>query len=361
MSGYPLKMKAVVAHNKFDYRLEEVPTPSIGSKDVILNISGCGICGGDAKAYYGGDLFWGNDKKKGWMRTPVIPGHEFIGTVVAIGDEAAEKNGLKVGDKAIAEQILPCGKCLFCRTGKYWMCEVHNVFGFQGDVANGGMAEYIKLPENAIIHKVPHSLSDEIAVAIEPVSIAAYTVSKGNIELGDTVVIAGAGPIGLFITQIVKLKNPSKVVVIDPIKKRREIAVKKGADMVLDPSSDDLIGVIREITAGYGCDVYIEASGHPDAVDQGLQVIRKLGRYVALGVSTKYASVDWDMISDRKELTILGAHLSPCFYPVAIEYLQNGKISVDGIITHRLKLEEFKEGFEMVHNPDESIKVVLVP
>ena len=107
--------------------------------------------------------------------------------------------------------------------------------------------------------------------------------------------------------------------------------------------------------------VYIEAAGHPDAVDQGLQLLRKLGRFVALGVSTKYASVDWDIISDRKELTVVGAHLSPGFYPVAIEYLKNGKINVDGIITHRLKLEEFKNGFEMVHQPEESIKVVLVP
>jgi hypothetical protein len=128
-----------------------------------------------------------------------------------------------VGDRVIAEQIVPCERCRYCRSGKYWMCEVHNIFGFQREVADGGMAQYMRIPPTAIVHKIPPELPLEDAAIIEPLACAIHAVTRGDIQLDDVVVIAGAGPIGLMMVQVAKLKTPRKLVVIDMVAERLEL------------------------------------------------------------------------------------------------------------------------------------------
>jgi len=360
-SDIPRKMKAVVAYKPGDYRLEEVDVPAINEDEVLLRVGGCGICAGDVKGYHGAPSFWGGDGQPAWIIAPFIPGHEFYGQVVAIGDQAREKYGLNLGDWVVSEQIIPCGKCRFCLEGSYWMCEVHHIYGFQGKVADGAFAEYVKLPSTARNYRLPDGFPLEVAPYVEPLACAIHAVERADIQFYDVVVIAGMGALGLGMLQAAKLKNPQMVIVLDVRDQRLELARKLGADLALNPAKEDVVKKIKELTDGYGCDVYIQASGHPNGVIQGLQAIRKMGRYVEFSVYNEPTTVDWSIIGDRKELDLRGAHLSPKAYPSAIRFLNSGEIKADEIITHRLPLDNFMEGFKLVEKGEESIKVVLIP
>ena len=353
-------MQAIVCHAPLDYRLEDVPIPHAGPGEVVIRVTACGVCASDIKCYTGAPLFWGDEHRKPYVKTPVIAGHEFIGEVVQLGEGAAEKHGLKLGDTAIAEQIVPCWDCRYCNTGKYWLCQVHNIFGFQ-PVVNGGMAEYMKFPSSSIVHKVPSEIPKEYAAMIEPLSCSIHAVQRGNIEFGNVVVVAGAGTLGLGMIAAAKLKNPSILIAVDLLPMRLDAAKKLGADVTLNPSETDAIQYVLDLTDGYGCDVYIEATGHPKAVEQGLYMICKAGTFVEFSVMREPVTVDWTIIGDTKELNIHGSHLGPYTYPLAIDYIHNEKIDVSHIITHQFPLEEFPTAFEMVQNGTDSIKVQLIP
>ena len=350
------RMTAVVCHGPRDYRVEQVDRPVAGPGELVIKITACGICASDCKCWSGAAMFWGPDPI---VKTPVIPGHEFFGVVTELGEGAA-RFGAKAGDRVIAEQIVPCDRCRFCQRGQYWMCEVHNIFGFQRLVADGGMAEYMRLPPTSRVHVIPPSVSVEDAAIIEPLSCAIHTVQRGDLQLDDVVVIAGAGPIGLMMVQVARLKTPRTLIVIDPVAERRALATGFGADVVIDPTQEDAEAIVRSHTGGYGCDVYIEATGAPIGVTQGLALIRKLGRFVEFSVFGQETTVDWSIIGDRKELDVRGAHLGPYCYPIAIDLLVRGLVTSKGIVTHGYPLEQWDTAIE-VANSLQSIKVLLKP
>lgn len=352
------RMHAVVNHGPGDYRLENQDVPAIDEDEVLLGVDAAGICGSDVKCYTGSAMFWDGDHP--WVQAPVTPGHEYFGTVHAIGERAARRLGLSVGDKAIAEQIYPCEECRYCRTGHYWMCEVHDIYGFQKGVTNGAWAEYMKLGARARVHHVPSDIPVDAGVLIEPLACAIHAVERGDIQLGDIVVLAGAGTLGLLMLQSIKLKNPQRIVVLDTRSDRLAVAADIGADLTIDVSKDDPVSIIKDLTGGYGCDVYIEASGYPDAAVTGLEAIRKLGTMVVFGVFGSDVTVDWSIIGDRKELDLRGAHLGPHRYPLAIDYLSRGVVKPDGIVTHKLPLTQFEAGLELVKTGG-GIKVALLP
>ncbi len=296
-----------------------------------------------------------------YIQFPVVPGHEFVGQVVALGPEAAETYDLEVGDLAISEQIVPCWQCRFCRRGQYWMCQRHDIYGFIRGRAEGSWAEYMRFPAEAINYKVPADVQPEHAALIEPLACAIHAVERGDIQLGDVVVIAGMGPIGICMLQVARLKGPGILIALDLEPSRLALARELGADLSLNPREEDVVARVLESTGGYGCDVYIEASGAGPAVPQGLQMIRKLGTFVEFSVHGGPVPVDWSIIGDAKELDIHGAHLGPYCYPKAIRYVHNGTISADRIVTHTLPLAEFQRGLELVHDQGASLKVVLVP
>jgi threonine dehydrogenase-like Zn-dependent dehydrogenase len=328
---------------------------------MVIKVVACGVCGSDIHAFHGAPSYWGNEKMAAWMKAPVTPGHEFFGEVVEIGEGAAEKHGVKVGDSVIAEQIIPCNQCKYCIEGDYHLCMVHNMYGFQKDVAEGGMAEYMRFSSASKIHKIPANVTIEEAATIEPLACSIHAVERGSIGLGDFVVVAGAGPIGLFIIQLVRLKTPKKLLVLDVNEKRLKTSLAQGADMTLNPTKEDVVKKVLEMTGGYGCDVYIEASGNPAGVVQGLNMVRKKGRFVEFSVFGQETSVDWSIIGEKKELDVLGAHISPNTYPIAIDLLSRKLVKVEGIVTHKYALKDFKDAFQQAEKLDESIKVLLLP
>ena len=358
MSSLPEKMLAVVNYGPNNYKLETVDCPKPGPLEAIAKVESTGICGSDVHCCEGAPMFWQGENP--WVKTPVIPGHEFACRVVALGDGAEEHHGIKVGDRIIAEQILPCGKCKFCKSGKYWMCEIHNMYGYQKDIANGSFAEYIKIYKNAVLHKIPEEISIEDAGFIEPMACALHVVQRANIDFGDFVVLAGAGPLGLGIIQGIKLKTPKLSIVVDLDDKRLSLAKKLGADMVINPKNENAIKKVKELTDGYGCDIYIEATGHPSGVTQGLEMIRRLGRYVQFSVLGKEVTTDWTVIGDRKELDIAGSHLGPYCYDSVIDLMRRGLLSAKDIVTHKFKLSEYDKAMEVAHS-GKGIKILMIP
>lgn len=351
-----MNMTAIICHGPKDYRVETVRRPEPGPNELLIRVGACGICASDRKCWSGAGMFW-NDP---WVKAPVIAGHEFFGHVEAAGAGALEHHGVSLGDIVIAEQIVPCGKCRYCREGSYWMCEKHDIFGFQRQAADGGMADYMVFPANARVHVIPGDVKLEDAAIVEPLACAIHTVDRGDIGFRDVVVIAGAGPLGLMMVQVARLRTPRTLVVVDPVRERLELAQRYGADVVIDPTSEDAVQTVRDLTEGYGCDVYIEATGVPAGVTQGLQMIRKLGRFVEFSVFGKETSADWTIIGDRKELDVRGAHLGPYCYPVAIDLLRRKLVTSDGIVTDRYPLKDWDAALERSVEAT-AIKVLLIP
>ena len=355
----PKTMKSVRVYGINDYRMEEIPVPSIGPGEVLVKVLASGVCASDVKTHDGYRV-WGSEAIDPYIETPVTPGHEFVGEVVALGEGAGEKYGLQIGDHAVSEQIVPCGECRYCRHGQYWMCQPHDIYGFKKGRAEGSWAEYMRFPAKALNYKVPKEIPVEQAALIEPMACAIHAVQRGDIQLGDVVAIAGMGPIGLGMLQTAKLKGPSCLVALDLKPHRLELAKKLGADVAINVSEGDAIQRVLDLTDGYGCDVYIEATGAGPAVAQGLQMVRKLGTFVEFSVHAGPVAIDWSIIGDVKELNIHGAHLSAYTYPLAIEYLRTGVIDGASLVSHQLPLAQFDEAIEIAHRGDESIKVVLV-
>jgi len=347
-------MTAVRNYAPRDYRLEKIERPHAGPDEVIIKIDAAGICGSDGKCFAGAASFWDN-----WVKAPVVPGHEFFGTVVELGPGAAEKFDLKMGDKCIAEQIYPCDKCRYCTSGKYWMCETHDMYGFQKQ-CNGSWAEYMKLGSHSRIHKMPGDIRHEDGVLVEPLACAIHAVERGDIQLGDTVTLAGAGTLGLLMLQVIKLKNPGQIIVTDAKPERLEKAKALGATHTINVKETDPVAKVKSLTGGYGTDVFIEATGYAPAVVQGIDMMRKLGTFVAFGVFGEKATLDWSIIGDRKELNIHGAHLGPYTYPKAIDYMYRHVVKSELIVTNKLPLGDFAAGIDRVLTGN-GIKIMLDP
>ena len=351
-------MKALKALGKGRYSLQETEVPTLREGEILIRVEACGICAGDVKAFHGVSRFWGGDGMPGYCEPPFTPGHEFFGRVMAI--EGFVPGNFKVGDRIISEQIVPCGHCWYCRRGMHWLCDPHNVYGFKSHL-NGGMAEYAVLPRGSINYHVPESFSLEEAALIEPFSCSLHGVRQGQIQPDDTVVLAGAGTLGLGMIQSIRAFFPCrKLIVLDRIPRRLELAGKFGADLTLCPDQTDAVREILDLTDGVGCDVYIEATGHPSAVQQGLDMIRKGGTFVEFSVMSGPSTIDWSIIGDAKEITIRGSQLSPDCYPSIIEGFRNGQYHAGGVVSHVFSLSDWEEAFRTAQGT-EAVKVVIAP
>ena len=359
-SPVPATMQAVVCHGPEDYRLEEVPVPTRGPGEVLVKVEAVGICASDLKCYHGAPKFWGDANRPAWAETEVIPGHEFVGRVVELDGEAAAHWDLAVGDRVVAEQIVPDWTCRYCLDGAYHMCARHDMYGFKR-ATPGAMASYMIFTTDSLVHKVSGDLPPAHAAFAEPLSCALHGVERARLTFDDVVVVAGCGPIGLGMIAGSKAKNARLVIALDVDDIKLGIAQATGADVVINIAREDVVAKVKDLTDGWGADVYIESAGHPSAVGQGLNVLRKLGRYVEYSVFGADVSVDWSIISDDKELDVLGAHLGPHCWPAAIKMIESGALPMNDICTHQLPLADFQQGLDLVASGKESIKVSLIP
>lgn len=339
--------------------MENLREPLAPAGGAVIRVEAVGICASDVKCFEGAPMFWGDATRPRYCEPPVVPGHELVGTVAEIDDEAASRWGVRVGNRVVAEQIVPCEECRYCRRGQYWLCRRNDVFGFH-QRTQGAMAEYMALPPLARVHRISAELPAAHAAFAEPLSCSLHAVERGDISFDDVVVVAGVGPIGLGMVVGAKLRHPRTLVAVDNYAPRLEVAKACGADLVVNVSQEDPVSVIQDLTDGYGCDVYFEATGHPSGVAQGLSMLRKAGRFVEYSVMREPATVDWTVIGDSKELEVRGAHLGPYCWPPAIGLLEGGSLPMDRIVTHQLPVEDFAHGLKLVADGRESVKVSLV-
>lgn len=327
------------------------PVPEPGPGEVLVRVDLAGVCAAD-RAMYDGTGPWA-------LSFPFTPGHEFTGTVAALGDGAGERHGLAVGDRAIAELNLTYGNDFYRQRGLYHLSDSMDVLGATRD---GAFAEYMIYPAEAVIHRVPESLSDEAACYTEPLANAIHGVERANIQFQNVVVVSGAGPIGMGMVQAAALKTPRKLILANPGAAKRDLALTLGADMAFHPDDPALAEAVGDLTGGRGADIYLEASGQTAAFTKGLELLRKRGTLLVFGVYKAPVAVDLNIFGEFKELDIVGGHLAPFTYATALDLMARGRIDGDACVTHRLPLDSFEEALARKADPDEvQIKVVLDP
>jgi L-iditol 2-dehydrogenase len=280
------KMKALVKYAEGPGKMEirDVPVPVIGKRDVLIRLKAVGVCGTDTKIYNGHFP----------TTIPVIVGHEFAGVIEKVGEEVC---GFSPGEPVVSEQhTFSCGNCRMCLTGQRHLCSHKRPLGY---VIDGAFAEYISIPAN-LLHRIPEGVSFLEAAVIEPMAVAAYGIlEKAKILPEDYVVILGCGPIAMLALQIVRAQGASRVVMtgIDSdAKKRFGIAKEYGAYRTINTMAEDPVSLVMADTGGTGADVVIDLSGSPQAIVQGCDLLRKDGRFCAMGIPSQDVQVPWNKL-----------------------------------------------------------------
>ena len=332
--------------------LTTISDPQIQAHEVLVEVMAAGVCGSDVHIYE-----WTGGYE--WLNLPLICGHEFSGRIVQTG-EAVE--GLQIGQKVVCRVFLPCGECAMCRQGFMNKClNSRKNGGALGISRNGGFAEYVAVPASYCV-SVPEHLSFEEAALAEPLGIAANAVHDAKLMLGDVAVIFGPGGIGLL-TLLCAKAVCSTVIMVGTAKdkKRLEMAKELGADLILYAGEDNVSDAIMGLTGGLGADVVFEATGYPPVVQQGLDVLRKCGRMVLIGIHPDKAQIDvTQMVRDAK--TNVGAYGGPVTWERVIAWLASDNEyarRAGRIITGRIPLEDYEAAFERSIN-SETIKEMFV-
>jgi threonine 3-dehydrogenase len=328
--------------------VRQVPVPEIGARDVLIRVRAASICGTDLHIYS-----WDRWAQRR-LRPPLVFGHEFCGHVERVGEEV---EGFKPGEFVSAEMHVACGLCYQCRTGQSHICQNVRIIGIDAD---GCFAEYVKIPATNV-WKIDPAIPVEYASILDPLGNAVHTVLAGDIA-GMSVAITGAGPIGLFSIAIAKACGGGPVFVTEPHPYRQQLAVKMGADAVLDPTSTDAVAEVLKRTGGVGVDVVLEMSGHPDALRQGFQMLRRGGRISLLGIPAKPLEIDLANDVIFKGATVQGINGRRVFdtwYKMQA-LLKSGALKLDPLITDRMPLADFDKGIQQLLSGNAS-KILLYP
>lgn len=352
-------MLAVRWYGKRDLRIEEVREPSIKPGFIKIKVKACGICGTDLNEYLNGPIFIPTREPHPLTgkTAPVTIGHEFAGEVVEVGEGV---KGFEVGDKVAVFPVIHCGECYFCKRGLENLCVNFGVTGLSED---GGFAEYALVrPYQA--YKIPDSVSFEEGALVEPLSVGVRAVKKAQLMPGDSVVIIGAGPIGLCVLLVAKASGAGKIIVVEPSKARRKKAEKIGADITIDPSGKSVEEVIEEIRGEteLGADVSFECVGLNETFKVAVESIRKGGRAVALGVFKCLTSFDAKGLVVGEKSIIGSVPHSADDFCRGISLVASKRVDVRPLITSKVKLEEIiGKGFEeLVKNRDKHVKILAV-
>jgi threonine 3-dehydrogenase len=342
-------MQAVVkAHAAPGIELREVPVPTPGPGKVLVRVQSASVCGTDLH------IFNWDPWAQGRIHPPLIPGHEFSGAVAAVGRGVTT---VKEGDLVSAEMHVACGKCLQCRTGQAHICQHVRILGVDAD---GAFASYAIIPESNI-WKLSPTIPHDYASLLDPLGNAVHTVLAGDIA-AKTVVVTGCGAIGLFSIAVAKACGAARVFALEVNAHRRSVAAAMGADLALDPAVDSVKEQILETTGGTGVDVLLEMSGHPAAMRLGFALLRTGGRASLLGIPSQPVELDFAKDIIFKGATVQGINgrkmFETWFQMEAL--LATGKLNLEPVITHRLKLSEFTQTMELLRTGD-AIKVILKP
>ncbi len=346
------EMRASTYHGPEDLRISKVEVPSINSREILVRVKKAAVCGTDVRIYHGR------------FRVPITPGriigHEFSGDIVEVGSEV---DGFKEEGKVTARPIMNCSKCPYCLKGRVNLCLTRPTLGYEYD---GAFAEYIRIPEAAIrsgnLFEIPDNLSYEEGALAEPLAACLNGFERSNVEVGSTVTILGAGPIGLIHLQLAKLGGARKVIMTDLFEERLDTAKKLGASLTINSRNEDPSKIVKDETEGLGADVAIVAVGATKAIEQALKTVKKGGTVNLFGGSPTGSTINIDPNPIHYgELIVTGSSGStPHHQSKALRLMSRGQIRMKPLITHDLPLERTVEAIKMKEK-GEGLKHLLTP
>ena len=345
-------MRAVVLSGPNQFAPAEIEKPQIGPDEILLEMKAAAICGTDMRILTG--------KKTKGVRYPSVIGHEFCGVIAEVG---ADVKGYEVGEKVAVANVIPCHHCCSCLRGRTNACLDRKAIGYEFD---GGFEEYIRIPsiciENGNVVKLPEYMSYQAGALIEPLSCCIRGLKNAGTGFNDDVLIVGAGPIGLFHLQLSKIAGARKVIVSEPNEQRRKVALELGADLVVDPTKEDLPAIVDRETNGQGMDVIVMAIGVPALVNSTLKLCKRGGtvNLFAGFAGTGESTVEVNTIH-YNEINVNGSTAYKLEdYLAAAEMIKSGKIDADKIVTHRFKIEDFQKAYD-VCVAGTGLKVIIEP
>jgi L-iditol 2-dehydrogenase len=347
-------MRALVVSGPNDFAVRDVERPRPGHFEVLCRVKAVAICGTDPHIIQGDyPGFW----PKSW---PLVPGHEWCGEVVELGEGAAAL-GWETGVRVAGTSHAPCGYCRRCIEGRYNICENFGVDGLHaqyGHNAPGAYAEYVVHSVRSVF-RVPDVLSDEEVAMLDPAAIALHTVIRGGQRPGDVVAVQGPGVMGLLVAECALALGAGRVIVIGR-GRRLEKARSLGYD-VIDFSAQDPVREVQAITGGAGADVALECSGAPEAVGQCVEMVRKGGRVAVIGIPLEDARLPMPR-AVLDEIDVVGVRAAAGEMPRAIELAATGRIRLKELVTHRFGLEDFAEAYAtFTERRDGALKVIVAP
>ena len=347
-------MKAVIYHGPGDVRVQEVPKPTCGEGEILVQCDACAVCGSDLKTYK-----VGNPR----MQPGVVMGHEFSGLIREISP-TAKAEGLAVGDRVVMATSVSCGLCLYCRRGWRNLCANIKPMGFG---YNGGMARWCAIPAQAVagghVVAAPVDMPAAHAALAEPVSCAVNSIEQCNMNPGDVVLVLGAGPMGLLNALVARAKGASKIILSEPNPARLAQA-EPFCDVCVNPTESDLAAVVAaETEDGLGADVCIVAAPANQPQEQALSLVRKRGTiclFASLPVERKMLDIDSRLLH-YGELRLVGTSDStPAHVAEAVQLLASGAVPADKIATHSFPLDEIQTAFDLMLN-GEGLRIILEP
>ncbi|HXF57315.1 MAG TPA: 2,3-butanediol dehydrogenase [Actinomycetota bacterium] len=345
-------MLAVRWHGPRDVRVEEVEEPGPpGPGMVALAVSLCGICGTDLAEYlHGPVLIRDRPHPLSGQRPPVVLGHELVGTVEAVGPGV---EGVRLGQRVVVDACWRCGRCWFCVRGDYHLCPQGGSVGLHSD---GGLAPRVQVPAYTLV-PLPEGVPDPEAALTEPLAVAVHACDQGGIGLGETAAVVGFGPVGACVALCARAAG-ARVVVLEPLAGRREVAARLGFEEVLDPSDADPRREVRRRTGGLGADVAFDCTGNPELLPSSLELTRRGGTLVVAGLGKAPGRLDPNrlVLFERRVVGSLGYRHD---LPRALELLAWGRVRARELVTGTVPLEEaVREGFEaLARDPGRHLKV----
>jgi len=335
-------MKAAVIYAPGDVRVVDVKVPELGGADLLVRVHACGVCGTEHTLFTGG--YYAN--------YPVILGHEFAGEVVDAGKEVRD---FKIGDRVTIDPNIVCRRCEYCRMGSEHLCVNLRTLGIH---ENGGDATFSLIPQTNA-YKLADTTTYEQGAFCEPLACVVRGFDMADVQLADTVLVLGAGPIGNLVLQVARLAGAADVIVSEPVQTRRDLALENGATVVFDPRSTNVDTEVRK-RRKIGADVVFECTGRPDVQASAVSMLRKGGTLVLFGVSPKDERIQINPFElNENEHKIVGSFNNPHTQARALRLLDSRLVRVDNLVSHRLGLDEYPTAFNLFGS-EGSMKIMTV-
>ena len=333
-------MRAAVLRKPGEFEIEERSRPTPGVDEVLVAVRDVGICGSDVHYYEHGRI---GDYV---VEEPLVLGHESAGEVVEAGDAV---EGFAPGDRVTLEPGVPCRRCAHCRRGDYHLCE--SVTFMATPPHDGAFAEYVAWPAD-FVYSLPESVSLREGALCEPLSVGIHACRRGGVGTGDTVLVTGAGPIGLLAMEAARAAGATDVLVTDVVADKLSFAADRGADRVVDVTEEDLAAAVGEYTGGVGADVVIEASGAAPSIRSTLDGVRRGGTVVLVGLASE-DEIPLDVVDViDNEVDVHGSFRYENTYPAAVDLLADGTVDVDGLIDFEEPLDGIEDAFRRSMRPE---------